>query len=165
MQLSDEEIEAYEKEIERLPLGELKRRLKELPDDPEDIRKELLEFQIEDVLKANKGKLIEHLEQKYKRSGHKLTTTLRGFALFLLVSGFFYYYVVGEPAELTTGIFTLCACWLFGLSAIIDRRFKFYMDLYHRDADPTLYGLNVGATFVLGVMAFAIGLMNHLKIC
>ena len=63
MQLSDEEIEAYEKEIERLPLGELKRRLKELPDDPEDIRKVLLEFQIEDVLKANRGKLIEPLEQ------------------------------------------------------------------------------------------------------
>lgn len=165
MELSDEEFSAYEKEVDQLSLVDLYRRLAELPEDPSDERRQLVEFRIDELKELAFKELDERLEREYQSKPHWGMFAFKTFCAVLFGGGFAYYYMVGDSGELLAGITSLISLSLFSISAIIEKRFHVLGDsVYHKASHPKMYWANVICSFVLGIIFFAIALTNYLGV-
>ncbi|MBR2058280.1 hypothetical protein SAMN05720761_11654 [Fibrobacter sp. UWCM] len=163
MLLSDEEIEAYEKEVKKLSLDELKKRLNELPEYDSSDEQSLIEDRIDELLKEQ----AEKLEYDYQNTPHRMSFIIRAFCIILFVAGFLYPFVAGflypfvaGGSMMVVGITSLCSCTLFGIVAIIDKRFKLFSELYYEETHPNDYRTSVIATFLFGVFCFAMCMLT-----
>ena len=155
MQLSDEEIEAYEKEVKKLSLDELKKRLNELPEYDSSDERSLIEDRIDELLKEQ----AEKLEHDYQNTPHRMSFIIRAFCIILFVAGILYPFAAGG-SMMVVGITSLCSCTLFGIVAIIDKRFKLFSELYYEETHPNDYWTSVSATFLFGVFCFAMCMLT-----
>lgn len=165
MELSDEEFSAYEKEVDQLSLVDLYRRLAELPEDPSDERRQLVEFRIDELKELAFKELDERLEREYQSKPHGGMLAFKTFCAVLSGGGIAYYYMVGDSGELLAGITSLISLSLFGISIIIEKRYYIFGDsVYHKETHPKMYWASVISVFALGIMMFFVGLMNHLGV-
>ena len=165
MELSDEEFSAYEKEVDQLSLADLYKRLAELPEDPSDERRQLVEYRIDELKELALKERDEQLEREYLSKPHRGMLALKTFSIVLFAGGFAHYFMVGESSELFTGITSLISLSLFGISIIIEKRYYFFGDsVYHKETHPKMYWASVISVFALGIMMFFVGLMNHLGV-
>ena len=154
---TEEEFEAYEKEIEKFSLDELKKLLNELPDPDYDSSDErlLIEDRIDELIKEQ----AEKLEHDYQNTPHRMSFIIRAFCIILFVAGILYPFVAGG-SMVPVGITSLCSCTLFGIVAIIDKRFKLFSELYYEETHPNDYWTSVTATFLFGVFCFAMCMLT-----
>ena len=160
---TEEEFEAYEKEIEKFSLDELKKRLNELPDYDSSDERSLIEDRIDELIKEQ----AEKLEHDYQNTPHRMSFIIRAFCIILFVAGILYPFIAGflypfvaGGSMVPVGITSLCSCTLFGIVAIIDKRFKLFSELYYEETHPNDYWTSVSATFLFGVFCFAMCMLT-----
>lgn len=156
MQSVKDNLKEFEKDVQKLTLDELdlfRHKLKK-----SDERVVVIEKRIDDLIceQFKSEELNKRLEQRYKSQKRITTLAVKIVCAILLIIAFFSYLKGWKPYESFRAFCVGCAALVYGVVSIVENRFSFFFDLYHRKAYPTKYWLSVCSLFILGFFCIVV---------
>lgn len=149
-------LNEFEKDIQKLTLDELDMFRQKLKNTDERIV--VVEKRIDELICElfKSEELNKRLEQRYKSKRRIKTQAVKIVCVILLFIAFFSYLKGWKPYESFRAFCVGCAAIIYSVVSIVENRFSFLFDLYHKKAYPIKYWLSICSLFILGFFCIVV---------